>query len=67
MVAQRERWFGTRTVGVGFSGPVSGLVAGIVLFDGGPGVEPPVIVLAVLGAGAAAVAQAWIRRWRERS
>lgn len=43
-------------------GLVVGFVAGVVLFESGPGVEPATVVLAVACAAAAAVAERRMRR-----
>ena len=51
-----------RMVFTGFLGPIAGFVAGVMLFDHGPGVDPLPVVLAIAGAVAAAVADARIRR-----
>lgn len=51
-----------RTVFTGFLGLIAGFVAGVMLFDHGPGVDPLPIVMAIACAVAAAVADARIRR-----
>lgn len=56
-----------RTVFTGFLGLIAGFVAGVMLFDHGPGVDPLPIVLAIACAVASTVADARIRRGPRRS
>jgi hypothetical protein len=56
-----------RAVVLGVLGLVGGFVVGVVLFEGGPGIEWPPIVLAISSAVAAPLADARLRRGPGRS
>lgn len=61
------RRIGVRTFVTGVLIPISGFVTGIVLFDYGPGIDLPPIVLALVCAVTAPIADARFRRGPGRS
>src|SRR5918994_5252239 len=59
--ACRREGTAMRTFVVALLGLIGGLLAGVALFERGPGIELLVIVLAVTGAIVAPVADRWLR------